>query len=156
MKNQPITSLSVMSDVTLITLNNIPNQISIIADIFTAIAKEDINIDMISQTVPYGRIVNISFTLSDNDLVKAINVLGKFKKDIPELTVEVNSNNNKISIYGEAMRETPGVAAQLFSILSENNIEIKLVTTSEVDISYLIYEKDVEKAINSIKKAFNL
>ncbi|MBZ4646354.1 MAG: hypothetical protein PWR27_1824 [Petroclostridium sp.] len=156
MNQNAITNLTVMSDVSLITLDNIPNKIQVLSNIFTAIAGEGINIDMISQTAPYRGIVNVSFTLPDNDLVKAINVLGKFKKDIPQLRVEVNSNNSKISVYGEAMRDIPGVAAKLFTVLSANDIEIKLVTTSEVDISCLVYEKDVDRAVDAIKKEFNL
>ena len=156
MSEEIVTKLSVTDNVTLVTLNNVPNNIKIIADIFSDVAKENINIDMISQTAPYRRKVNISFTMSDSDIAKVISTLGKYKKTIPKLHTEINSNNSKLSIYGEAMRNTPGIAAKLFALLSKNNIEIKLVTTSEVDISYLINEKDVEPAINSIKSEFNL
>lgn len=156
MHNKAVTKVTVTNDVTLITMDNIPNKMKTIAEIFTAIAEAGINIDMISQSAPYRGIVSISFTLPSPDLVKAINVLGKFKNSIPELRVDVNSNNSKISIYGEAMREIPGVAAKFFTLLDENDIQIKLVTTSEVDISCLIYEKDVNKARTCVKETFNI
>ncbi|MCG8501622.1 MAG: ACT domain-containing protein [Firmicutes bacterium] len=151
-----ITNISIMNDVTLITLDNIPNQLKIIADIFTAIANEDINIDMISQTAPYRGSLNISFTLPTDDLIKAINVLGKFKKEIPGMRADINSNNCKLSVYGDAMRDIPGVAAKFFALLEENEIPIKLITTSEVDISCLIYEKDVDKARTCVKETFGI
>ena len=156
MTHKAVTHVSVTNDVSLITLDNIPNKIKMIANIFTTIAKENINIDMISQSAPYRGVINISFTLPDSDLMKIIKLLSRFKKDIPDLRTEVNSNNCKLSIYGQAMRDLPGVAAKLFSVLSEHNIEIKLVTTSEVDISYLIDEKDIERAMESIKEEFNI
>ena len=67
---------------------------------------------------------------------------------------EKNSNNVKISLYGKEMETHPGIAALLFSLMAKNNIEVKLVTTSVVDISFLVYEKDAIKAIDSIKQSF--
>ncbi|NLY43471.1 MAG: ACT domain-containing protein [Clostridiaceae bacterium] len=156
MSDNTITNLTVSSYVSLITLDSIPNKTSVLSEIFTTISDAGINIDMINQTAPYRGVVNVSFTISDDDLAKAITVLGQFKKKIPDLRVEVNSNNTKLSVYGEAMRNMPGVAAKLFTVLAENDIDIKLVTTSEVDISCLIYEKDTAKAVEAIKEAFDI
>jgi aspartokinase len=156
LNRKAVTSLSVTDEVTLITIDNIPNNTKTISDIFNAIADEGINIDMISQTIPYRGILNLSFTVSDRDLPRALQVLGTFKKTIPELRTEVNSNNCKLSVYGEAMKELSGVAAKFFTIFSENDIEIKLITTSEVDISCLIDAKDIEKAEAAIKSKFNI
>lgn len=151
-----VTNYSVVNDVALITLDKIPNDIKIIAEIFNAVAKENINIDMISQTPPYSGVVNISFSIPSKDLSKAISTLGRFKKDIPQLRLDIDANNTKISVFGEGMRNIPGVAANLFTLLAGNGIDIKLVTTSEVDISYLISAKDEDNAIESIKKEFNI
>ncbi len=156
MVNRAVTNLSVTNDVTLITLDNIPNNMKNIAGILTTIANEEINIDMISQSTPYGGVINMSFSLSTLDLVRVIQVLGNFKDKMPELRVDVNSSNSKLCLYGEAMKSIPGVAAKFFALLEDNDIPIKLVTTSEVDISCLIHEKDVDKARNCVKEAFNI
>lgn len=156
MAGKAVTNISVTYNVALVTVDNLPNNISIISGIFNSIAQQRINIDMISQTPPYKGSISLSFTIPSDDLVKAIGALNKFKKDVPNLRIEVDADNTKISIYGEEMKNLPGVAAQLFTILADNGIEIKLVTTSEVDISYLIYEKDVDRAINAIKKEYGL
>lgn len=151
-----ITNYSVVSNVSLITLDKIPNNIATISEIFSSIANEKINIDMISQTPPYSGTINISFSILSSDLTKAITALGKFKKSIPHLRLDIDSDNTKVSVFGEQMKNISGVAANLFTILAQNEVDIKLVTTSEVDISCLISGKDEDKAIEAIKKAFDL
>lgn len=156
MSAKPVTNLTVTNNVALITIDNIPNRIRLTSEIFNAIAREKINIDMISQTPPFGGNISLSFTIPAEYLVKAISALNTFKKEAPNLRIDVDANNTKLSIYGEAMKNLHGVAASLFTVLAENGVEIKLVTTSEVDISYLIYEKDEDKAIEAIKQEFDL
>lgn len=156
MQNRPVTDISVTYNVALVTVDNLPNNINLVSRVFNAIAEHGINIDMISQAPPYRGVINVSFSLPSKELVKAIGALNSFKKDVPNLHIEVDANNTKLSIYGERMKNLPGVAARLFTVLAANSIEVKLVTTSEVDISYLIYDKDVDKAIEAIKNEFNL
>lgn len=151
-----VTNLSVSYNVALITIARIPANISIVSDIFNSIAKQNINVDMISQSPPIRGTFNVSFSLAASDVVKALTELNNFKKKYNDIIVEVDANNTKISVYGEKMRDLPGVAARLFTIMSQNGVEIKLVTTSEVDISYLIYDKDVDKAVQAIKNEFEI
>lgn len=156
MTESPVTSITVTYNVALITVDNLPNDMKLISDIFNAIAAQNINVDMISQAPPYRGSINLSFSIPADDLVKAITALNSFKKKVPNLRVEVDANNTKLSVFGENMKNLPGVAAKLFTILANDGVEVKLVTTSEVDISYLIYEKDVDKAIESIKREYGL
>ncbi len=156
MATKPVTSLSVTYNVALITVDNIPVDYKLISDIFKAIAAEQINVDMISQAPPYKGKISLSFTIPSEDVVKAIGILHKYKDNIPNLVVEVDSQNTKLSIYGDEMKNLPGVAAGIFTLMAENGVEIKLVTTSEVDISYLIYDKDVDLAIQEIKKHYHI
>ncbi len=149
---QPIISqLNITENVTLITLANIPINHKDIAAIFTSLAEADINVDMISQTSPLKGKINISFTLQDDDLFNAIQTLKSYKKNIPNLRIDVNSNNTKISLYDEEMQFKPGVAAKTMTILSDAHIDIKMITTSEIDISYLIYASDQPYAIDALK-----
>jgi len=151
-----VTNLSVTYNVALITIARIPANDSIVSDIFNSIAKQNINVDMISQSPPIRGTFNVSFSLPASDVVKALTELNNFKKKYKDIVIEVDSNNTKISVYGEKMRDLPGVAARLFTIMYQNGVEIKLVTTSEVDISYLIYDKDVDKAVDAIKNEFEV
>lgn len=151
-----ITNLTISSEITLITLSNVPSDTKLVSEIFTKLGEANLNIDMISITPPYKGIINLSFTIDDNDLPKALSTLKTFKKSIAQLRMEVNSNNFKISLYGEDMKITPGIAAKTMEILSDNNIDIKLITTSEVDISYLLWNTDGEKAVECFEQFFEL
>lgn len=153
---KPVTNLTVSQNVSMITIDNIPNNITLIASVFNKIAEADINIDMISQSAPYKGNINLSFSLNEEDLSKAIMCLSSFKKDVPNMRIDIISNLTKLSIFGEAMKDIPGVAASLFQALADEGIELKMVTTSEVDISYLIEQKDEEKAIGIIKERFGV
>lgn len=156
MSKNPVTSISTVYSVALVTVDNLPNDMTLISSIFNKIAGEKINIDMISQAPPYKGKINISFTLPAEDITKIIGLLNSFKNKVPNLRIEIDSDNTKITVFGEAMKNIPGVAAQLFTLLAVNGIEVKLVTTSEVEISYLIYEKDIDKAIQAIKVEFGV
>lgn len=156
MSRKPVTSITTVYNVALVTVDNLPNDMNLISNIFSKIASEKINIDMISQAPPYKGKISISFSLPAENIVKVISLLNSFKTSVPNLRIEIDSDNTKITVFGEAMKNIPGVAAQLFTLLALNGIEVKLVTTSEVEISYLIYEKDIDKAILAIKHEFNI
>jgi len=157
MNEKPVSNLNVAYNVALITINNLPNDIKLVSEMFNAIAQKNINIDMISQAPPYRGNVNISFSTPASELVSALEALNNFKKKhAKEFRIEIDADNTKLQVYGEGMRNIPGVAARLYTLLADNGIEIKLVTTSEIDISYLIYEKDVDKAVRAIKHEYGL
>jgi aspartokinase len=156
MLSKPVTNISTQYNVALVTVDNLPNSMTLISSIFSRIAKEKININMISQAPPYKGTISISFSILANDIVKVISVLNSFKDEVPNLKIEIDSDNARISVFGQAMKNIPGVAAQLFTLLAVNGIEVKLVTTSEVDISYLVYEKDIDRTIQAIKNEFGI
>lgn len=156
MTEKIISGCSTSTGVALITLNNVPNKTGIISEIFNTIALENINIDMITQSPSYKGILTVSFTIPSSDLSKAISAAAKFRKDIPNLRLDIDSDNSKICVFGDAMRSLPGVAANIYSVLSRNEVDIKLVTTSETDISYLVSAKDEDNALEAIKREFNI
>jgi len=156
MTDRPVTNISVTYNVALVTIDNLPNDTRLISELFNAIAQKNINIDMISQAPPFRGNINISFSLPSSDLVNALAALNEFKKYAKDLRIEIDADNTKLQVYGEGMRNIPGVAARLFTLLAEAGVEIKLVTTSEIDISYLIYEKDVDRALEAIRKEYGL
>ena len=156
MSDNPVTSINITYNVALVTVDNLPNNTKLISDIFNVIAQKKINIDMISQVPPFRGTISISFSLPSDDLVNALSALNRFKKDVRDLRIEIDANNTKLQVYGEGMKNIPGVAAKIFTLLADEGVEIKMVTTSEIDISYLIYEKDVDKAIQAIKREYGL
>jgi aspartate kinase len=156
MENTAITGLAVNNDEAIITLNGVPHDIKVVAEIFQSIANAEINIDMISQTFPVNRLVSISFTLPKNDLVQASKVLDSFKEKIFTFSYEAFENISKLSVVGLGMNSQSGVAAKVFNLLAENNIPVSIVTTSEIKISYVISPDDQQKAIEAIAREFDL
>ena len=141
-----ITDIKFFSGIAIVTLNNIPNNPNSIAQILGIISENDISIDMISQTAPYKDSINLSFTLSEDDLAAVIGLTGKFKSLSPQISADINGYNTKILLSGEGMRYEPGVAAELFALLAEKDIQVKLITTAETEISCLIDIKDADTA----------
>ncbi len=156
MENTAITGLAVNNDEAIITLNGVPHDIKVIAEIFQSIANKDINIDMISQTFPVNKLVSISFTLPKTDLYQASKVLNTFKKKLFTFTYETCDNITKLSVVGLGMNTQSGVAAKVFNLLAENDIPVSIVTTSEIKISYVISPDDQKKALEAIAKEFDL
>lgn len=156
MEKSAITGVAVNNEEAMITLNGVPHDIKVIANIFQSIANKDINIDMISQTFPVNKLVNISFTLPKTDLYEASRILDSFKGKIFTFSYESYENISKLSVVGLGMNSQSGVAAKVFNLLAENDIPVSIVTTSEIKISYVINPEDQQKAIVAIAREFDL
>lgn len=156
MEYTAITGLAINNDEAIITLNGVPHDIKVVAEIFQSIANKDINIDMISQTFPVNKLVSISFTLPKTDLCRASIILDKFREKIFTFSYEASDNITKLSVVGLGMNTQSGVAAKVFNLLAENDIPVSIVTTSEIKISYVINPDDQKKAIEAIAKEYDL
>ncbi|WP_279380661.1 ACT domain-containing protein [Caldicoprobacter guelmensis] len=140
----------------LITINNIPDNTSAIAQIFENIAQQNINIDLISQTTPLNGRLSISFTLPRKDLEKAIDVVNDLQALLPTISLNTYEDIVKLSVEGPGMAQQPGIAAKVFSIMAQQNIRIMAITTSETKISYVIHTLDEKKALEALMEAFEL
>ena len=156
MEKKHTAEIAVTYDVALVSIINLKCSIDMISELFNAIAGQNINIDLINQTPPYREIINLSFSIAASDIVKSIETLNRFKQKVPSLMVEIDADNAKITIKDEQMKNQPGVAARIFSVLAANDIAIKLISTSETDISLLVYMKDVDRAVSTLKAEYNI
>ncbi len=156
MEGKVITGLTINDDIMMITVNNVLYNSKNIAAIFDKVAKHSINIDMISQTAPFEGSVNISFTCSIDDSYLIEAIANELQAEMPEIEVCKESNITKLSVVGIGMMRQSGVAAKVFNIFSDNNIEFKQVTTSEISISYTINSADKQKAVDALAEALNL
>ena len=145
-------SVTVREDVTLISLIDSPTNIDAISDIFEKIAKSEIDVDMISQTPPNGKHSSLSFTVSGEDFGKILKVTAELREKNPNLKVSVSSGNCKISVFSEDMRGTPGIAAKIFKAATSVNSDIRMITTSECDVSLLVFKADLDNTLDSIKQ----
>ena len=133
-------------DVTLVTLNNVPHCIGLIASIFSGFCQKAVNVDMISQTAPFGGKISICFTVPGDELPALLEYAPSIRALSPDIIVAVSDGNGKILLYDETMRTTPGVAAQVFQTLADANIDVRMVTTSEADISILVGRDQLDAA----------
>jgi aspartate kinase len=156
MEHKVITGLTVSDDVLMETINKVPYSSENISDIFSRLASQEVNIDMISQTSSSDGYVNISFTTSKEDESTVDAVMKEFAKKVPGVEVKKDTDITKISVVGMGMRNESGVASKIFKLFSDNSINFKQVTTSEISISYIINSSDKEKAVNIICETFKL
>lgn len=151
-----VSRMTVCEDVALVTFHKVPNELSLITKIFTEFAKAQINLDMISQTAPQGHFIDISFTLPSDQLMKVLELAGKFREMHSALKPMISNGNCKLQLYGEEMKTMYGVAASAIEAIAETNVELALITTSEVDISLLVTQPHCSEAIESLVKTFKI
>jgi aspartate kinase len=153
MERKPVTGMATSDEDVAVTLQHIPKDVNILATIFENIGNKRINIDMISQTSSMDGKVNVSFTIPKESLKESLKIIDDL---IVDNNVIVDEDITKFSMVGLGMKTTSGVAARMFRVFNENNIEIKMITTSEIRITCAIKTEDKLKAIQFIAKEFNL
>lgn len=156
MEAKVITGLSASDQDLMVTVNIVPYDIKNISILFGGLAEKDVNIDMISQTAPINGRLNVSFTAKKTDEDIIIGIIEDLKSKFDEIQVDIERDITKLSVVGIGMRSQSGVAAKMFQILAENDVQFKQVTTSEIRISYAIDTKDAERAIQAVAEEFNL
>lgn len=156
MEGQSITGVAIDNDEIMITIRDVPFDRNITSQFFSQFATKSINIDMISQSAPIDDLINISFTAPASDLADAKKVLAAFQDKHPGIGVIINEQVSKLSVVGIGMRSQSGVAAKFFSLLADNNIQMLMITTSEIRISCIIPEKDKDLAVTATAQAFDL
>ncbi|MBD3807380.1 MAG: aspartate kinase [Epsilonproteobacteria bacterium] len=137
-----------------VTLRNVSDKPGIAAEIFTKLADEGINVDMITQNVGIDGSTNLGFTIPQSELDNAKNAIESFDHDIGSM--DFDKNVCKVSVVGVGMKSHAGVAAKAFSTLAASNINIQMISTSEIKISMIIDEKYGELAIRVLHDAYEL
>lgn len=153
METKPITGIATSDEDVAITLEGLDAKMNIISRLFGTIAERKISIDMISQSAPVNGMVTVSFTIPKDDLNECMDIL---KKAIDAKHIFIDTDITKLSMVGIGMKNTSGVAAKVFQIFAEENISVKMITTSEIRITCAIYQADKERAIKLIVEKFNL
>ncbi|MFM8490569.1 MAG: aspartate kinase, partial [Candidatus Methylopumilus sp.] len=155
---QPIISgIAFNRDEAKVTILSVPDKPGIAYQILGPIADANIDVDMIIQNVGAVGTTDFTFTVNKNDLNKALTILNeKVKNHVGAKEVNGNDKIAKVSIVGVGMRSHVGVASQMFRTLSEEGINIDMISTSEIKISVLIDEKYLELAVRALHKAFGL
>src|SRR6267378_3622774 len=139
-----------------ITIVGVPDKPGIASKLFGPVAKANINVDMIIQNMSQSGMTDISFTIPRADIKKALPLIQDVAKRIAAKSVAVTEAIAKVSLVGVGMRSHSGVAAKMFEVLSQEGVNILMISTSEIKISCVIDEKYAELAIRSLHTAFGL
>lgn len=144
------------ANVAKITIIGVPDRPGIAAAIFDPLARANISVDTIVQNASVNKITDLTFTVARNDLAAAMGIVEPVCKAIGAKECVSDSNLGKVSIIGAGMQTTPGYAARMFKALYEKDINIELITTSEIRITCIIDEKKIADAVRTLHKAFEL
>ena len=141
-----------------ITIVGVPDRTGIAARIFQAIADNDINVDMIVQNVSAAAtgLTDISFTLPKAEGQKATQVLQRIQGEVGFASLLYDDTIGKLSLIGAGMRSHPGVTATFFAAMADAGVNIEMISTSEIRISVIVREADVERAAKAAHTAFGL
>lgn len=156
MEDVVIRSVSYDKNQIKISINDVPDRPGVAARMFRQLAAEDINIDMIIQSYASAGRNDISFTIARPDIKKTLKIMEQVKKILKAKAVVYDDHVAKVSIVGVGMRSHSGVAAQMFSALAEQKINIDMISTSEIKISCVINERDVRQAVQALHQKFKL
>ncbi len=138
-----------------ITIIDVPDRPGVAANIFGALAADNINVDMIIQSSAHKSGVNdISFTVAHHRLSRARKVMEKIRHKLGTGEIIIDEDVEKVSIVGIGMKSHAGVAAKMFDILSRNNINIEMISTSEIKISSVVSKKKGKEAVKTLHREF--
>jgi aspartate kinase len=157
MEKAIISGIAHNQDEAKLSLIGVPDKPGIAFQILKPISDANIEVDMIVQSVSAREgLTNFAFTVHRNDYDKALNILEKICKKLNAIGVQSDDKVVKVSLVGIGMRSHAGIAAKMFEVLHNENINIEMISTSEIKISVVINEKYLELAVRSLHSAFEL
>lgn len=144
------------NDVARIAVCNLKDEPGIAFKIFSLLAKNGINVDIILQSIGREGFKDISFTVSESNAQKAEEILTAEKSYLGFEDIKISTNFSKVSIVGSGMVNNPGVASKMFEALYDANINIHMIATSEIKVSVLVNKDNADAAVKAIHDKFNL
>jgi aspartate kinase len=127
-----------------------------LATIFTKLAENHIDVDIIVQSITDEFPPSVSFSIKEDSLAETLSVLNDNQESIGFVSANYEVGLSKVSIVGSGMVSNPGVAAQMFDILRKEGIPVKMVSTSEIKVSVVVPEKDMNLSANALHSAYRL
>ena len=151
-----VRGIATEKEVTKITVYSVIDRPGVAASLFKPLADADISVDVIVQNASVSGTTDLTFTVKSADLISAMDVVRAVSKDLGIKDVGHSTGLAKVSIVGTGMQDSPGYAAKMFSSLSERDINIEMITTSEIRITCLVKEEAAADAAKALHEAFEL
>ncbi|UCD06397.1 MAG: ACT domain-containing protein [candidate division WOR-3 bacterium] len=149
-----IESIEHNKNVAKVTLQGVSDRYGVAAEIFSALGEHGLNVELIStSSTGHGR-ADISFAILESDLDEVVKLLETIKGNFGGRTIAVDKDRALITIYGTRLATTPGVAGRIFKVLSENGINIDMISASLSVLSIVVGEDRVTNAVEALREAF--
>jgi aspartate kinase len=139
-----------------VTIHDLPDRVGVAAKVFAALARANVNVDVIIQNVSERGAADISFTADESDQPKITTVLNGLKEELGFSSFDLDKEVAKVTLVGAGMKTYPGIAAKMFEVLAENSINIEMISTSSIKISCVIRKQQIETAVKALHAAFKL
>ena len=156
MERPVVSSISSIDNEAKLTIRGVPDLPGVAAKILGPVSDSGISVDVIVQNIGAENKTDFSFTVDQNDAASAEKILRNTSKSLGGGSIEVDDDIAKVSIVGRGMRGQSGIASKMFQALADNEINILMITTSEIKISVVIQKDLMEKAVNALHDAFEL
>jgi len=156
MEDIPVSGVALSKNDARVTITRVPDRPGIAVRLFRPVAEANIVVDMIIQNTSIDGITDLTFTVPQGDLKKTLEIIGPVARDIGAQQVLSDKHIAKVSIVGVGMKNNSGVAARMFEALARENINILMISTSEIKISCIIEDKYGELAVRVLHDAFDL
>ena len=151
-----VTGIACTTNVAKITVRSVPDRPGVAAALFEPLAQSGISVDTIVQNTSEDRTTDISFTVSGTDLKTALAKVEELTKEIGAGALISEANLAAVSVVGSGMQHTPGYASRMFRVLADGDVNIDMITTSEIRISCIIREDQAEEAVRLLHRGFQL
>lgn len=155
-ENPVVSGIAFNRDEAKITLAGVPDRPGVAYKFLEAVADANIEVDVIVQNVGHNESNDLSFTVHRNDIANAVSQLERVAEEIGDVTILTDEKIAKVALVGVGMRSHAGVAAKMFRALGEENINIQMISTSEIKITVIIEERYLELAVRGIHSAFEM
>jgi aspartate kinase len=156
MEKAIVTGLAHRSDEAKVTVSGVENRPGVAAQIFTALADRNLNVDTIIQNQGDGGRADVSFTVPLDELRVALDTLGAARRELGYRELTSDDQIGKVTLVGAGMKSEPGVAAKMFRVLAEQGINLQMIDTSTIRITVVIDRREVERAVRALHDAFDL
>lgn len=155
-QNLVVRGVAFEDEITRVTVLGLPNSLTSLSTIFTTLAAHHINVDIIIQSTTEANTTSLSFSIKTDDLDETLQVLENNQDILKFERIESEKGLAKVSIVGSGMISNPGVAAEMFQALANNDIQIKMVSTSEIKVSTVVEKTNMLKAVQVLHDTFEL
>lgn len=156
MEKHSVDGLSIDCENLMISLKRVPFNNFIMSRLLKELSEAGINVDVISRTAPVMDAFDVSIIVLENELEKVRDIVNTLGDEYPEIKITINKDITRLSLHGIGMRTQSGVAARFLQTFADNDVQVLMITTSEICIACVVKNEDAKKAAEAVRDVFDL